>query len=759
MKKISLLAIALLFSVAIFAQDPFTHVINESFDAATMPEGWTTMGPDGEPSGNWSISATNYAGGDANELRLNWSPQFSGCNRIISAPVDLTGIQNLVVKMDHYFENYSGAVSTIGIATSTTNGYTWNTVWSQSYNQSGQYSIEKKITTPDMGYEGVLFCIYFDGSSSNFYNWYFDNFEVKIQEDLDIQLSSINIDERIGSGPLNVNFTVQNMGSTAIQSFEATYQIGNQEAVTETFSVYMTSFEENTLSFEKVETLLPGSYDINMNITKVNGWDEDSNLDNNSITNDFSVAIATTQRIPMIEHFSSSTCAPCVLLNSLMNNLCNNNPGKFTYTKYVVNWPGSGDPYFINESYDRCLFYNVSSVPQIFLDSELQVTNGTPQPVTNSKLSQRYAVPAFADVRGAFNVEGNIITLTADVMSYVDLNNVKTYITVNEKTTTGNVGTNGETEFHHVIMKMFGGSEGNATTIKAGEYQRFEYSCDMSETNMEEMSDLEVAVWVQDPSTKEIFNSRFLYEYTDHPYPVQNLSITNVGKLAIRWTAAESSNPTGYNVYVNNDIVASNITDLNYTIENNLDFYTIEVEALYGEKSSVKAVKLLSNDFATPQAFSATLNGHVVEMSWTGVEGADKYNIYRNGILIATADEAEFVDNTLTVNDMYCYQVSAVYGSYESALTLPSCITYNGENIHELESSFMVMPNPVNDYVTISGNDINDITIYNNIGVMVDRFDVEGNSIKVDMKHYNSGLYLIMINSEEGNVVKKVIKK
>ena len=759
MKKLSLLAIALLFSVAIFAQDPFTHVINESFDAATMPEGWTTMGPDGNASSNWSISATNYAGGDANELRLNWNPQFSGCNRIISAPVDLTGIQNLVVKMDHYFENYSGAVSTIGIATSTTNGYTWNTVWSQSYNQSGQYSIEKKITTPDMGYEGVLICIYFDGSSSNFYNWYFDNFEVKIQEDLDIQLSSINIDERIGSGPLNVNFTVQNMGSTAIQSFEATYQIGDQEAVTETFSVYMTSFEENTLSFEKVETLLPGSYDINMNITKVNGWDEDSNLDNNSITNDFSVAIATTQRIPMIEHFSSSTCAPCVLLNSLMNNLCNNNPGKFTYTKYVVNWPGSGDPYFINESYDRCLFYNVSSVPQIFLDSELQVTNGTPQPVTNSKLSQRYAVPAFADVRGAFNVEGNVITLTADVMSYVDLNNVKTYITVNEKTTTENVGTNGETEFHHVIMKMFGGSEGNATTIKAGEYQRFEYSCDMSETNMEEMSDLEVAVWLQDPSTKEIFNSRFLYEYTDHPYPVQNLSITNVGNLAIRWTAAESSNPTGYNVYVNNDIVASNITDLNYTIETNLDFYTIEVEALYGEMSSVKAVKLLSNDFATPQGFSATLNGHVVEMSWTGVEGADKYNIYRNGILIATADEAEFVDNTLTVNDMYCYQVSAVYGSYESALTLPSCITYNGENIHELESSFMVMPNPVNDYVTISGNNINDITIYNNIGVMVERFDVEGNSIKVDMKHYNSGLYLIMINSEEGNVVKKIIKK
>ena len=132
MKKITLLTIALLLSVALFAQDPITHVINESFDAATMPEGWTTMGADGEPSGNWTISSTNYAGGDANELKLNWSPQFSGSNRIIAAPVDLTGIQNLAVKLDHYFENYSGAMSTIGIATSTTNGYTWNTVWSQS---------------------------------------------------------------------------------------------------------------------------------------------------------------------------------------------------------------------------------------------------------------------------------------------------------------------------------------------------------------------------------------------------------------------------------------------------------------------------------------------------------------------------------------------------------------------------------------------------------------------------------------------------
>jgi hypothetical protein len=276
---------------------------------------------------------------------------------------------------------------------------------------------------------------------------------------------------------------------------------------------------------------------------------------------------------------------------------------------------------------------------------------------------------------------------------------------------------------------------------------------------MEEINDLEVAVWIQDPTTKEIFNSRFLYEYTDHPYPVQNLNITDAGNLTIRWTPSESANPTGYNVYVNNEKVASNITVLNYTIANELDFYTVEVEALYGEKTSVKAVKLLSTDFAIPQGFTATLNEKNVEMSWTGIENAEKYNIYRNGVLINTVAETEYIDNTLTTNDMYCYQVSAIYGDYESALSIPSCITYQGENISELETSFVVTPNPVNDYMTISGNNINGVTIYNNIGVMVDKFDIEDNNIKIDMRHYNSGLYVIIINAEEGSVVKKVIKR
>ena len=104
-------------------------------------------------------------------------------------------------------------------------------------------------------------------------------------------------------------------------------------------------------------------------------------------------------------------------------------------------------------------------------------------------------------------------------MSYIDIDNVKVHITVNEKITKGNTGTNGLSEFHHVMMKMFPDADGSTTSFKTGEYQRFEFSHDMNKTFVEEMEDLEVTLWIQDIETKEIYNSRYLYEYCEHPYP------------------------------------------------------------------------------------------------------------------------------------------------------------------------------------------------------------------------------------------------
>jgi hypothetical protein len=51
-----------------------------------------------------------------------------------------------------------------------------------------------------------------------------------------------------------------------------------------------------------------------------------------------------SQRLVMLEEFTSATCGPCVSKNSLFWSWQTANPDKFTSIYYHVNWPAAGDP-------------------------------------------------------------------------------------------------------------------------------------------------------------------------------------------------------------------------------------------------------------------------------------------------------------------------------------------------------------------------------------------------------------------------------
>ena len=196
-----------------------------------------------------------------------------------------------------------------------------------------------------------------------------------------------------------------------------------------------------------------------------------------------------------------------------MLNFCNNNPGRFTYTKYQMNWPGSGDPYYTEEGGTRRDYYGCNAVPQCFLDGEDQGYAAVQQGVFDEHALRT----AFMDIRGSFVVDGNNITVKTDIMPYIDAN-ARVFVSVNEKETHGNVGTNGETSFHHIFMTMLPNAQGTTLNFTTCELQHLEFTQDMSGTHVEEMSDLEVSIWVQNYTTKEMFNSHFAYEYTEvHP--------------------------------------------------------------------------------------------------------------------------------------------------------------------------------------------------------------------------------------------------
>ena len=598
MKKTLLFAFAMLFATAMMAQNRAV-LLQESFDDTSMPAGWSVAGLG---LGNWSVSPTNNAGGAANEMHLTWSPQFNGLSRLVTHAVDLTGINSLVFSFKHALDNYTGN-NIIGIATTSDGGTTWNEAWSQGYNTSNSWTVSQEISTPDMGQANVQFCIFFNGNSYNINDWYFDDIMVFTLENLDLAITSPTLPDFIGSGETAFGINVFNFGATTVTSVEATYEVEGMEPITETFEVEIPSLGSETMIFPTTTLLSPGTYNVAYSINLVNGQEDDV-LDNNTAEKAVFAAIGTAERIPMIEHFSSSTCGPCVSVNTQMLNFCNNNPGRFTYTKYQMNWPGNGDPYYTAEGGTRRDYYGVNAVPQCFLDGEDQGYAAVQQTV----FDQHAERTAFVDIRGSFVVEGNTINIKADIIPFIDAD-ARVFVSVNEKETHNNVGGNGETSFHHVFMKMLPDAQGTTVNLVTCEPQHFEFTQDMSGTHVEEMSDLEVSIWVQNYDSKEMFNSRFAYEYTEeHPYAVENLTLiqdeeAEENTMVASWDAPTMGNPTGYNVYVNNELVAENISDLSYTFAGELGaFYTVAVVALYGDdKTSIKMLTGMENTWSVEE--------------------------------------------------------------------------------------------------------------------------------------------------------------
>ena len=658
MKKTLLLTIALLLNAAVFSQSRAT-LLNESFDKTSLPSGWKVMG---DGSKNWSIAKSDNAGGKPNELDLYWDPIFEGTSRMVMTPLDLTNVPAIAISFKHYLDYYPyyEGTCTIGVATSSDNGATWNDGWRQEYDRTDRYVVDEIIKTDDMGKANVLVCLYFEGSTNDINSWQFDDILIFSQEANDAELTSVDVPSNLGNGYNDVTFTIRNLGSSTIESFEAKYQVeGNDNFISETFETNIETFASEQFTFKKANFFSEGDITLNVEVTSVNGEDDDFN-DNNINSKDIFVGMSTVQKISMIEHFSSSTCFPCVFTNKDMDTLTQNNAGRFTYVKYPMNGPAPGDPYYISDCNTRRTYYGVNNVPTLFLDGSTKFANA----ISQEKMDISYNTPSFFDIRGSFTLNDNTITVIADFMPYINIKNLKAYVTVNEKTTTKNIGNNGETEFHHILMKMLGSPSGTKLDFEAGTYQRLEFSHDMTSTNVEELDDLEVAIWIQNPTTKEVLNSRFAYEYTEHVYPAQNVNITITGndpKAVVSWEAPSQGTPDGYNIIIDGKLIKENIKGLTFTDEatawNVYDGlrHIVEVVAVYeGERKSVSAIGKI-NDMVNVDEFkenqiACNIYPNPVEDELTiateaNVEEIAIYDIYGRMTNVYSLQTTDFVHN------------------------------------------------------------------------------------------------------------------
>jgi hypothetical protein len=147
----------------------------------------------------------------------------------------------------------------------------------------------------------------------------------------------------------------------------------------------------------------------------------------------------------------------------------------------------------------------------------------------------------------------------------------------------------------------------------------------------------------------------------------------------------------------------------------------------------------------------------------------DHFNIYRyegiskpDGLFAEIPYDGsvqyEFVDNLVDLWGDACeYKVTSVFAkgveqceSDEEVVYI--VVTELGENT---EVSAQVYPNPTNGLLTVAGMGAMHISISDLLGQKLMETQVEGNAT-LDLSHFESGMYLIRIETEEGMTVRKV---
>jgi len=349
-----------------------------------------------------------------------------------------------------------------------------------------------------------------------------------VQPDYEMAGSSVNLNPYLAltASPFSVSADFVNNGAATITSATLNLSVNGGTATTSALTgISVSSGATGTLTATSTwNPSTSGVYSVKAWLTGLNGTNADSDNSNDTAMTSVQVVPALTTRYPLYETFTSSTCAPCTPANAQMETVFAANPGESNSIKYQMSWPGAGDPYYYSEGGDRRTYYGVNSVPRVEIDGGWDLNGNS---VTQTVFDQFQSNPAFVEMTATFSQFSKTIETSVNITPLADVssNNLALFAAVYSKVDYANVGTNGETEFIHVVKKMMPSSTGqsiSALVANSSVSQTLSYTFNGSyilpanasspvnlSTNhtVESFSNLGVILWIQDLTTKEVLQS------------------------------------------------------------------------------------------------------------------------------------------------------------------------------------------------------------------------------------------------------------
>jgi hypothetical protein len=252
-------------------------------------------------------------------------------------------------------------------------------------------------------------------------------------------------------------------------------------------------------------------------------------------------------------------------------------------------------------------------------------------------------------------------------------------------------------------------------------------------------------------------------------FPPLNLTYTveKANHVILTWDAPEgkSLTVTGYNVYRDDDIITPEpISELIFTdVVSANGVYEYYVTALYSEtleSEPCDSVIVSINGMCVPITNSITVvqtEGANILVSWEApdYEGTELagFNVYRDDEQIndeiIPADELTFLDENVETDIELCYHVEVVYNDCdETLLTEKECLTL--VSVKELSGqTFSIFPNPANNTITIEGNGLARVELFDIQGrMLLEKKTESGKQKVVDVSQLQSGIYFVKIYSD-----------
>ncbi len=271
----------------------------------------------------------------------------------------------------------------------------------------------------------------------------------------------------------------------------------------------------------------------------------------------------------------------------------------------------------------------------------------------------------------------------------------------------------------------------------------------------------------------------------------------NDAVVVLSWDKVEDA--TSYNVYsgytliekVTNTalVVTGLVAETTYTFD-----VTVVNEFGESERKSVTVTTLKANDdgnddgnddenenptdtivpepkpLDTPENLVAKAkSSSSILLIWDEAENAESYNIYQDDELIDDTDETEYLVENLDADTKYCFYVTAVRGNEESNESDEDCDRTDEEDdeedeesIEELSSSINIYPNPVeNELFLATEVRVEEISIYDIYGRQTKVYGLQSTDLvhSIDVAELEAGVYFVNIKTENGNIVKRFVKK